>query len=332
MPTFYPPGKRRNNRFCVVKGRIDGREYEIRTTARYKRDAKRDWNKFAEKVRSRRYYAGTPRTFAELAERYCEGKCPSPNDRRYIMKLVAVLGNVDAADLRQADFQTAARLLYRSATPQTRNRQALVPSAAIIHWAAESWPETFRYFVVKKEKEPKPESRTPAPGVRELLLANADGDLHDMLLFLFAQGWRIAEACALTWDAVDLPARELRIFIPKAREWKSMAMRGATFEMLASRPAVRKGRVFPWRTPRAFYKPLRKLTRRLGVAFTPRMARHAFATEIADHHVPERGIKAAGTWTCEKSVARYTTAGVQHAHEVMDLLDGKSWQKQGRGT
>lgn len=248
------------------------------------------------------------------------------------MKLVAVLGNVDAADLRPADFQTAARLLYRSATPQTRNRQALVPSAAIIHWAAESWPETFRYFVVKKEKEPKPESRTPAPGVRELLLANADGDLHDMLLFLFAQGWRIAEACALTWDAVDLPARELRIFIPKAREWKSMAMRGATFEMLASRPAVRKGRVFPWRTPRAFYKPLRKLTRRLGVAFTPHMARHAFATEIADHHVPERGIKAAGTWTCEKSVARYTTAGVQHAHEVMDLLDGKSGQKQGRGT
>ena len=33
MPSYYPPGTRKGSRFYIVRGRIDGREYEVRTRA-----------------------------------------------------------------------------------------------------------------------------------------------------------------------------------------------------------------------------------------------------------------------------------------------------------
>ena len=46
MPTYYPPGTRRNNRHYIVRGRINRREREIRTIADNLSSANAHWRNF----------------------------------------------------------------------------------------------------------------------------------------------------------------------------------------------------------------------------------------------------------------------------------------------
>ena len=46
MPAYYAPGTRNNNKTFIVRGRINGKEYEIRTTALGKTAAIAQWRMF----------------------------------------------------------------------------------------------------------------------------------------------------------------------------------------------------------------------------------------------------------------------------------------------
>ncbi len=59
MPSYYPPGTRKRNRFYIVRGRIDGREYEIRTCSTNKTGAKEAWADFRYEIRLINKQVGT---------------------------------------------------------------------------------------------------------------------------------------------------------------------------------------------------------------------------------------------------------------------------------
>lgn len=350
---LYPPGARRysrgrRNRWYVYVVRIAGAQREFvcrdeggRPTADArvaKRDVRRIDRKAEREAAGRRGAAapaGPVLTFADAAARYADGRNLRKAERKFVDRLAAELGHRTLAGIRQHDIDAAARALYGGAAPATRNRQAYAPAAAILHYAAENdWCE---YRRIRKQKEPRPETRRPAPGTLGLLLANAGGLQRLLLLVLERQGWRIGEALAWRQDKIDLAAGMTELWVPKAGLWKTVPLAAEVVAALANRTALERdhdfvdwrGRirplrgarplhVFPWAAPGAVYRWLRPLCRKLGVRFTPHMARHEFASSAREHGATARDLVDAGTWTSERSTARYDHARADRARAIVN--------------
>ncbi len=67
-------------------------------------------------------------------------------------------------------------------------------------------------------------------------------------------------------------------------------------------------------------KPLSALCRRLGLAFTPHVARHSFATWLVDAGVNLRDVMDAGGWSDHKSVFRYAGSNVERVRKAVNQL------------
>lgn len=324
MPTYYKPGTRKNNRTWTVRGSIDGRKYEISTDVanpRNKRAAADAWDVFKAAVRARGVAEPrAPETFADVADLYADGRNLSKADRRFLAKLKTKLGRLPIGEISQIELDQAARDLYPGAAPGTINRQVYAPAAAVLHYAA---PKLRPYMVVRKLREAEPETRRPAPGVRDLLLANTEGHQHAFLIWLFFQGWRITETLEVDARNIDLQDATVRAFVRKAKRWKALPLHPETVAALATIGLPAAGRIWPWHTRDGVYKWLNKLTARLGVIFTPHMARHEFGGGLRELGAVPRDLVDVGTWTNERSVQRYTTAGSDHARDVIGRLARK---------
>jgi hypothetical protein len=324
--TLYAPGERKGNRYYVY--RHQGHEFVCRDENGEKtadaRAARRAVQRFHQNLsRARRAAPAGPRTFGEVAELYIRGRDLSALEERRVRRLIAdPIGGMPVALVRQADIDAAAqrirspdaRKLELSAA--TRNREVYAPVAAILHYAEEN--EWAAYRRVRRLKEPKPETRRPASGVADTLLANTEGLQHLLLLLWFRQGWRVQESLSLREDKIDLAAREMALFVRKARTWKTMPMHDDVFLALANRVGPRQERVFPW-TRWQVYHWLREITQRLGVRFTPHMARHEFGSLIRDG----KALVEVGSWTSEKSTARYVSGDAEFRRAILQRVGGK---------
>jgi len=316
---LYAPGERGRNRSYVARGSIAGRQYEITTGETDKRAAKAAWDRFRrgvldELARQRDEPDEPPvPTLADLIELYRAARRPSKADAGFLDIIAAdeALAHAPADQIRQADIEAAARRLYPRATPATLNRQVVTPISAVLHWAAESDFVPYRRF--RRFKEPKPPARTPAPGTMKLLLANTDGHRHALLLWLDRQGWRISETLAVTWEQVNLQEGYVDAWISKSNTWKRIWLDEAVVAALANLPGRRRGRIFPWKNRQSVYSWLKRLCGRLGVTFTPHMARHQFGTDIRD----AKDLVAAGTWTSEQSTLRYVETDAERARRIL---------------
>lgn len=313
MVQYYSPGERGKNATIVARGYVNGKQYEVTTGQTNARLAKRHWKEFAAAI-NQSDRPGRPQNFGEVANAYLTAMDASENTRRYVDALKRELGTMLIQDVRPADLAWAANRIYPTGVAATKNRQVYAPGAAILHWAAHN--EWCNYIRVRKLREDEPETRRPLPGVETLLLANSEGDQHDFLLFLFHQGWRVTESCNLACEHVDLRARTLGVYVGKARKWKEVVMHPATFEMLCTRNLTGK-HVFPWRTRSGVYKWLWKLCKRLGVRFTPHMARHEFGGSLREVGGTGRDLKDLGTWTSTASTERYQHADSDHHRSLI---------------
>lgn len=319
MPTFYKPGTRKGNRTYVVRGSVSGREYEITTDTTNKRTAQGQWDRFA---RAARQHRDLPPTFGRVADMYMQAKQSSANDQRYIERLKAAyipsadkrLEEIPIKDVRRMHIDEAASSLYPKGAASTKNRQAYVPAASILHYAAEN--ELRDYIVVRKLREDDPESRRPLPGTGKALLGNTDGIERAFLAVLFYQGFRVTETLSLDWSRIDLRGRTIALYVSKAKRQKAVAMHPETRKALA--PHVQtSGKVFPWKDRHAVYRWLRPLCKRLGVTFTPHMARHDFGSGLEEAGATPGDLVKVGSWTSEKSTARYRHTSDDHARSVL---------------
>lgn len=345
MLKLYPPGTRKKNRYYIAKGYVAGREYEFvcrdpegRKTANrrfaeeFVRKAEKKLKAEAPKLERR----SPVKTFGEVADAYAAARGISRNDARYLEKLKKAwieseelpLQDIAIGDVLPMHIATAANALYAHCTNETRNRQAYAPAAAVLHFAADN--RLRDYLVIKKLPEKEPESRRPAPGVAKLLLANTSGDQQLLLKFLFYQGWRITESLTTREDKVDLEARTVAFWIPKARRWKAIHLHEEVVKALAGHLPVGRpdGRIFPWRDRHQVYDWLGPLCEKLGIEFTPHMARHEFGSALRELGAHPRDIADAGSWTSEKSTMRYSQAP-ERARGLMRQLrvDAKSPRK-----
>lgn len=270
-----------------------------------------------------------PITFAAAAQAYADARSLSKQQRRLVEKLSGEIGHMPLSAVRQVDLDRAANKLYPNTSPATKNRHVYAIGAAILHYGAENdWCE---YRRIKKLKEPKPETRRPTPNALPLLLMNTKGLRRLFILTIFRQGWRISETLLWREDKIDLRESKTELWIPKAKVWKTITLHYEIVAALANRTdyerwhaekgmrSRRPGYIFPWRRPSDIYRWLRPLCRKLGIYFTPHMARHEFASSLRERAgATARDIMDAGTWTSDRSTARYDHSS---AERVRDLVN-----------
>lgn len=315
---LIPPGKRRTgtaneNKVFYAVVTVRGKRREVSTHTRDKGFAKR----FAERVEAAMYErdvlgSGAPKTLAEAIEDYTAFRRPGKNDRRYLDLLRRWAGQTKLNDIGQGDFDRAAQALYPNRSADTWNRQVYTPLQTVLGHAGVS-------IKLRRPKQKKPRNKAVTRHTAGLLIANADDpDLKALLAVLFYSGCRIGEAIALTWARVDMPGRRICFDVGKTDKDSWRPMHARVFVELANLPP--RKRVFRWSTTSGPRKPLNALCKRLGVHFTPHMARHSFATWLTDEGVSLKDVMDAGGWEDHKSVLRYTGSNVERVRKAVDKL------------
>lgn len=288
--------------FWYVRGTIYGRVIDASTKARDKKGAQKFKERLEVELAKRKAEGRNAATFTTAARLYSEYRRPSMRDQVWIDRLVGMIGDVELHDLRQHMLVKAANELYPKTTPETKNRQALGPAAAILHYAAEN--NLCPYIRVRKFKEKTAEARALSREQAEILIAAAEGHMRGLLLWLFHQGWRVSDVLRVTWDDIDLGEAVVRYHISKTDEYRLMPLHPRVLAYLKDR-GEGVGKVFHWSDKSNLYRELKPFCAKLNIYFTPHMARHSFATWLANEGVSPLELMEAGGWKDHKSVMRY---------------------------
>jgi integrase len=300
--------KRRGSPYYYIRGTLHGRSIHASTKKRDKGDARRFKTEFERMLAQSAGRKCNAATFQEAASLYIEFRRPQKYDWVAIERLCAVIGGRLLADIRQHVLVDAANIIYPHCSPETKNRKALMLAAAILHYAAEN--DLCPYIRVKKLKEKRPEPRAMRKEDAARLIAAADGKLKLLLVFLFAQGWRISDALRLQWQDINFAEAKVRYHVFKTDEWLTPPLNLAVLDMLRNETAQdhtpRIGRVFPWGGRTSLYRVVQPLCQKVGIRFSPHMARHSFATWLNSEGASTKEIMEAGGWRDHKSVMRYT--------------------------
>lgn len=218
---------------------------------------------------------------------------------------------ITAGAIKQSAVQ-----LYPNAGPATRNRQAIVPTMAVINHAADSelcQRITVRRFAVeRKEKEPATWEWIQA------FMAHANPHLGALACFMFLTGARISEAIAVTWADVDLSRARVRIRQTKIGDERTAYMPAPLVAALANIEGERQGKVFKYSSRETARPQWDKVPKRAGIRkLSFHACRHGFATAMLHAGVDPVTVAKRGGW---KSTAHlFATYG--HAMEDETVVD-----------
>lgn len=303
--------------FYTVRGTFAGRIIDASTKARDKEGAERFKTRLEVELARKQADQYGPITFKSAAELYLDYRNPRKQDRTFIAKLVAVLGDEQLKEIKQHMLIRAANLIYRDAQPSTKNRNALVPAGAILHYAAEN--NLCPYMRVRKFKEKTPEPRSVTKDLARVLIANSEGSMRMAMVWLFCQGWRISDVLRVQWQHIDREAGTVKYRIGKTDKWRVKPLHADVLMLLSNTPKD-FGRLFPWKDKSAFYRALKPLCAKLKIKFTPHMARHSFATWRVNDGASPQEIMDAGGWESINSVMRYAKLDPTRIRSTVDRV------------
>lgn len=299
---LLPPGER--GPFWYARGSVAGRRFEVSTGQRNRAAAKEWAIQYVATLASAPNPSKGPVTFRAAAEAYKSFRKPAPYDATWIDRLVGYLGNEMVDEIVQARLVSAAEELLPGRANSTKNRQIFTPASAILHYAAEQEWCPYRRFKRLKVSRKSPRKPASEKAVRALL-ANTKGYQHAFIAVLYETGLRVTDVCALKRENLDLRAARLGVHIGKTDELASLPLSPYLIASLAKLPEVPGGWVFPWRTRWRIYDWLVPLRKKLKVAYTPHMSRHALATDAQAAGVSDKGIAELGVWRDPRSTHRY---------------------------
>lgn len=317
MPTFYAPGTRKGNKHWLIRGYVDGRQYETTAEgARSKREAQAHWDAYAADIR-RSGPAEPELTFSHAVQHYQDTGQRSKQQMAFVKAIERELGDRLVGSIRPGDIRALARRLYPGARASTWNRQVIAPAAAVINCYADD--DRCPHIRVKRFGEEPVLKRQPSPMAGEILLNATDGYKKLLIAAYHYQGLRPSDAQSMRWDGVDLQRRTFSLVVPKVQALKTIAMDAAFWLLMANVPELeRHGWVFPWRSRSGVDHWLKPLCERLGVRFSARQARHLFASDMAAQGASELDLVNVGSWTSERSVKHYVSLREARARELLD--------------
>lgn len=237
------------------------------------------------------------RTFEEAAESYLK----QGGEGRFLPPILKHFKGRALGKIMPGDVRDMAMTLYPKASPATRNRQAIVPAAAVInHGAKRGWcqPISVKMFEGSKSRKHKPVDRAWL----RAFMAEADKSklphLSAIVLFMHQTGARVAEAVNLLGEHVDLQSRTALLAKTKTEE---NSVRHLTAELVARIAALglRKGEpVFLYTDPKAVNRRMKAVAKRAGIEqrTTHSAGRHSFATNVMASGAMVKDAMEAGGW------------------------------------
>lgn len=223
--------------------------------------------------------------------------------------------SINAGAIRQS-----AIVLYPTAGPATRNRQAIVPTQAIINHAAshELCPHIRvpRFPVAKKAKAP-----ATWEWVQEFMAHASTPNLAALACFMFLTGARISQALRVTWSDVDFRGRKVSIkATAKGDDDRLAHMPAELIAALANVGGERAGLVFSYKSRGNCKTQWANTIKRAGIApFSYHRCRHGFATGLLDKGVSPITVAKRGGWKDARHV--FETYGHDVApDDVTDVL------------
>lgn len=249
-------------------------------------------------------------TFAQAALLYLK----SEKSTRFIGKVASYWKNTPVRQINGGAVRQAAIFLHPNASGATRNRQVIVPTQAIINFAAslDLCPhlKVKRFPVVTKRKQPATMQWV------ESFQAVASPHLGALACFMFLTGARVSEALSVTWNDIDLSERRATIRQGKlGGEERRAHLPPALVAAIANIPSNRdpRAKVFQY-SSRDTAKPLwRSAIKRAGIKpLSFHACRHGFATAMLHAGVDPITVAKLGGWKDAKHV--FSTYG----HAMLD--------------
>ena len=320
MPSYYPPGTRKGNRFYIVRGRVAGKEREVRTGCRDKGGAEDAWHDFKREIQKRRVSGSRETaTFGDAVRLYEAARDLSRGEKRRVARLAQHFGQKALSTFRPADLIAAGHALYPNAGPATKNRSAIEPAAAILHYASRNG--LCAWIRAQKLPVTEPERKLVYPDELEPVIQAATGPLRVILVTLAYQGWRITETLMVRRDKFDPENARVQRWVSKSRTWKWTPLDPEVNRLWQTLPERPDGFMFGWGQDRHnFYRSLRPILKRLGVEYTPHMSRRGFATALLEAGENLEAIKVAGGWEDLRSVALYSHVDIEQARRTIGKL------------
>lgn len=302
--------RRKGGKIWHFRGTIAGRRVrgstETEDRARAQRIAsereQREWTRHLDGP-------GATLTFADAAIAYRE----AGKSTRFLARVEDHWRDTLVRDITDQSVRSAANKLYPGTSAATRNRQVVVPTQAIINYAAENgWCphlKVRRFKVDKKIKEP-----VTLPWVNSFA-ENASPHLGALCMFMYGTGARIGEAVAITWADVDLSARTVIIRQTKIGDERIAHLQPRLLAAISNIPSNRNPdeRVFCYEHRDNVRKTWDKAIKRAGIKMlSPHSCRHGFATTMLHAGIDVKTVAQMGGW---KDVA---TLVKTYAHAMSD--------------
>lgn len=274
-------------------------------------------------------------TFSEAVEFYI-GQRP---DARYIGPLNRRFGKMKVSEITPPMVRKAARDIYPDASPATWNRQVVTPTRAIINLSAEEG--ACPHFRMKKFKEDGARSR-PAGDKAWLAAFQSTARrmgydrLAALVRLLFETGARIGQACALTWNDIDLSDRRVTLRtrktgangpqISERTAWLTAALVADIANIAPRHPRT----VFGYANRSSVAKHWNKVIEKgkLPRLTTHEAGRHGFATEmVVRNNVDPATAADRGGWKSKRLMVETYVHGKQ-GREVIDKVFGGKRNKR----
>lgn len=296
--------RREGSPFWWLSGTINGQRYRESTGTCDRTEAEKIRAiREAEIWRSAGIPSTEPLTFAEAAVEYLE----AGKSTRYLTKVIKFWNDKPVEQITGAHVREAARKLYPNCSAATWNRQVLVPTSAVINYAAEK--ALCSPLKVKRFSEDKTE-RTPAtPEWVNAFVSKAPPHTGAACLFMFCTGARISETLSLTWENVSLSEGRATITHAgkgqAAKVTRSIALPSRVIAALANIPSDRQPseRVFGYKDRHGIVSAWKATIKRAKIeALSPHCCRHGFATFALRNGVDPKTIAKEGGWKSARLV------------------------------
>lgn len=232
-------------------------------------------------------------TFAQAAILYRKDGKPT----RFLDRVEDYWKDTPVKDISSGAVQSAAIALFPKAKGATRNRQVIVPTQAVINYAAEK--RLCRHLRIKRFPTEKRTREYATAAWVDRFMAVSSPHLAALACFMFSTGARISEALALTWADIDLEARRARIMQTKIGVERRPHLPRKLVVALANIPGEKRSdeSVFGYSSRHTAKWPWRAACKRAGIKpLGFHACRHGFATAMLHNGVDPVTVAKLGGW------------------------------------
>lgn len=223
-------------------------------------------------------------------------------------------------DMKAGAIRQSAIELYPNAVGATRNRQAIVPTQAVINFCADSElcpPIRVKRFPVST----KVRVHTTLEWI-DRFREHASPHLGTMALFMFLTGARIGQAVRVQWDDIDFDKKQSLIRPSKTRKERIAHLPQPLIVALANLPRVGRKPVFQYKSPSSGYGAWLRCCERAGLRYISyHGTRHGFATALLHKKVDVVTVAKLGGWASPKQVFE-TYGHAQDDPTIPDIIFG----------